>query len=156
MPEFLDALTTGQYLKRLYEKLMEPLLWKFHLTQAQADVLLFLENHPECDTAKEIVELRCLTKSHVSAAVDQLIARGFLIQKQDTTDRRRMHLVILEPAHEVIQEGKKLQALYKNLLYKNVLEDEAKQLHRLMKQIRKNAETALLHLGKETKTSILK
>ena len=51
----------------LYHKMQAPVLEQYQLTQIELDVLLFLAHHPHLDTAKDIVEVRRLTKSHVSA-----------------------------------------------------------------------------------------
>ena len=38
----------------------------YDLTQMEFDILMFLANNPQFDTAAEIVRIRKLTKSHVS------------------------------------------------------------------------------------------
>lgn len=63
-----DYFTHARTLELLYHKLQSPVLTRYRMTQIELDVLLFLANHPGLDTAKDIVEIRRLTKSHVSAA----------------------------------------------------------------------------------------
>ena len=65
-----DYFTHARTLELLYHKLQSPVLARYQMTQIELDVLLFLANHPGLDTAKDIVEIRRLTKSHVSAAVE--------------------------------------------------------------------------------------
>ena len=67
-----DYFTHARTLELLYHKLQSPVLARYQMTQIELDVLLFLANHPGLDTAKDIVEIRRLTKSHVSAAVEGL------------------------------------------------------------------------------------
>ena len=64
------------------------------LSRAEVDVLLFLQNNPGCNTAREVVELRGMAKSGVSKAVDALVRRGYLAAAPDGRDRR---VVRLEP-----------------------------------------------------------
>ena len=65
-------------LKRLYQEKLEPVCSEYSLTRMEMNILLFLANNPAYDTATDIVEVRHLTKSHVSASVKTLQARGYL------------------------------------------------------------------------------
>ena len=65
-------------LKRLYQEKLEPVCSESSLTRMEMNILLFLANNPAYDTATDIVEVRHLTKSHVSASVKTLQARGYL------------------------------------------------------------------------------
>lgn len=73
-----DFFAHTRTLELLYHKMQAPVLEEYHLTQIELDVLLFLSHHPQQDTAKDIVEIRRLTKSHVSAAVEGLVQRQYL------------------------------------------------------------------------------
>ena len=64
--------------KRLYQEKLEPVCSEYSLTRMELNILLFLANNPVHDTATDIVEVRHLTKSHVSASVKTLQARGYL------------------------------------------------------------------------------
>ena len=59
-------------MRRQYAHMLEQVSSPWGLTRAEMDVLLFLENNPDLDRAADIVELRGLTKSHVSIAVKTL------------------------------------------------------------------------------------
>ena len=48
---------------KLYGLLFTPLLERHTLTQLEADIILFLANNPEYDTARDIVEKRHLAKT---------------------------------------------------------------------------------------------
>ena len=63
-------------MEKLYSALFSPLLERCGLTQLEADILMFLANNPEYDTARDIVEKRRLAKSHVSVGVDALAERS--------------------------------------------------------------------------------
>ena len=51
----------SQGMKKLYGKLFETLLTQYDMTRLEMDILLFLANNPQWDTARDIVELRHLT-----------------------------------------------------------------------------------------------
>ena len=71
-------LTIRSALKRCYAHEMAGVLSRWQLTGMELDVLLFLGNNPDCDTASDMVQLRQLTKSHVSKAVEHLTALGLI------------------------------------------------------------------------------
>ncbi len=62
----------------LYEKRMAPVSTSFDLTAIELSIILFLANNPEYDTAKDIVNKRHLTKSHVSVSLRDLEERGYI------------------------------------------------------------------------------
>ena len=71
----------SQQLKKFYAKQFIPLIQKSRLSMRELDVLLFLANNPDYDTARDIAEFRSLAKSQVSQAVELLAAEdngGFL------------------------------------------------------------------------------
>ena len=47
---------------RLYDKMLKKVCTTYDLTIAEADIISFLQNNPEKDTAGDIVELRRLSK----------------------------------------------------------------------------------------------
>ena len=56
---------------------------KYDMTSIEVDVMLFLANNPQFDTAAEIVSIRKIAKSHVSLAVSRLTERGYLEKSKD-------------------------------------------------------------------------
>ena len=82
-------LTIRLAIKRLYDHEMAPIMERYTLTRMELDVLLFLGSNPGCDTAAQIVQLRMMTKSHISKAVEHLTELGFLTQARDEQNRRR-------------------------------------------------------------------
>ena len=61
-----------QQFRRYYDRQFTDLLARSGLTMREMDVILFLTNNPGHDTARDVTELRGLSKSQVSAAVDLL------------------------------------------------------------------------------------
>ena len=90
-----DYFTHARTLELLYHKLQSPVLERYQITQIELDVLLFLANHPGLDTAKDIVEIRRLTKSHVSVAVEGLSKKGYLLRVHRPDNRKLIHLSLL-------------------------------------------------------------
>lgn len=55
-----------------YEMLAKEVCDKYHLTQMEYNILMFLHNNPQHNTAAVIVKIRKSTKSHVSTAIKEL------------------------------------------------------------------------------------
>ena len=92
---------------RLYDKMLKRVCTEHALTLVEADIISFLRNNPEKDTAADIVELRMLSKGAVSKGVEALIQKSLLERIPDMEDRRRIHLKLrplAEPVTESIDE----------------------------------------------------
>lgn len=77
MPNPSELLYGIQQFLKCYEKQMNHTAAHYQLTTTELNILLFLANRPDMDTARDIVELRGLPKSCVSRAVDSLSGRVF-------------------------------------------------------------------------------
>ena len=135
--------TRSQGIRKLYCGLFTPLLERRGLTQLEMDILLFLANNPEYDTARDIVEKRYLAKSHVSVGVDALAGRGFLTRQLREGNRKTIHLVLTEAAAPVIEEGRAVQRQYGELLLSGFTEEERGELFRLLDKVGENVDAAL-------------
>ena len=78
MPQPIDFMRMIQQIRRRYAESLRPLERRWMLTGNEIDVLLFLANNPGYDTARDAVEMRGLSKSHVCKSVDALTKRGWL------------------------------------------------------------------------------
>lgn len=59
-----------------YELLSSGICDRYGLTQMEYDILMFLHNNPQFNTAAEIVKVRKSTKSHVSTSLKSLENNG--------------------------------------------------------------------------------
>ncbi len=95
-----------QSFRRFYTGRFAELAARSGLSMREIDVLLFLANHPGQDTARDAVELRGLSKSQVSQAVEVLTRGGFLERRPDSRDRRVVHLEkLMERAESLTKEA---------------------------------------------------
>ena len=67
-----------QRMVRLYEKMMREVCDRYRLSMVEVDIIAFLKNNPQKDTAADIVELRMLSNAAVSKGADALIQKGML------------------------------------------------------------------------------
>lgn len=133
-------------MEKLYGGLFAPLLERHGLTQLEMDILLFLANIPDCDTARDIVEKRRLAKSHVSVGVEALTERGLLERLRQEGNRKTIHLRLTAAAAPIVEEGRAVQRGYGERLLAGFTEEDRRQLERLMDRVAENVEAALKEL----------
>ena len=112
---------------RLYDNMLRPVCDHYGLAPIEATIISFLFNNPEKDTAADIVDLRMLSKSNVSLAVESLIQKSLLQRRQDKEDRRRIHLSLTSQAAPITREIESTRERFRKLIYKGFTEEE-KQL----------------------------
>ena len=120
---------------KLYGLLFLPLLERYGLTQLEADILLFLANNPECDTARDIVEIRHLAKSHVSVGVD--------------SNRKTIHLRLTDAAAPIVEQGRAIQHAYAGLIFDGFSEAQRQELFRLLDRVSENVDAAISAIEEE-------
>lgn len=104
--DFLDTITT---IKKLYTVSLEPVCKQYDLTRMELDILLFLANNPQYDSAKDIIERRKLTKSHVSTSIKSLTKNNYLKPVYLPNNKKTVHLKLLNSADEIIKAGQQAQ-----------------------------------------------
>ena len=132
-------LTIRSALKRCYAHEMAGVLSRWQLTGMELDVLLFLGNNPDCDTASDMVQLRQLTKSHVSKAVERLTALGLVLQQRDEMNRRRIHLKLAEAAEPILRDGREAQKRFVEVLIRGLNDEDKAAADRILTVMMKNA-----------------
>lgn len=142
--------TRSRGLRKLYGSLFTPLLARWSVTQLEMDILLFLANNPDFDTARDIVEKRHLAKSHVSAGVDALAGRGLLERRRLPGNRKTIHLRPTEAAAPIIEAGRTVQRRYGELLLTGFSREEREELFRLLERVGRNVDAALAAGGERS------
>ena len=127
----------------LYEKVTEPVRERYHLTRMEFDILMFLHNNPLYTTASDIVRVRRLTKSHVSASAASLEEKGLLEGRYAEGNRKSIRLRLTPAAAEIVTEGKKAQADYGEALLRGFTEAEREQFKAMFLRTCANADAEL-------------
>ncbi|MDO4482276.1 MAG: helix-turn-helix domain-containing protein [Bacillota bacterium] len=124
--------------RELYQTILNPVCVKYGITHTEATVLLFLANNPHCDTARDIVERRRITKSAVSAATRDLQERGLIKGKYTNGNHRSIHLTICDSAKEIVEEGNKAQNDFFSVLTEGFTENEKTEFRRYFERVTEN------------------
>lgn len=138
-----NFLTMRQVLYHLYMSLFEELQTCYGMTQMEINLLLYLANNPQIDTAAQLVKNGKLSKSQVSTAVDHLVQEEYL---QRRLEGRRVHLQLMPAALVVVEEGRRRQRAFGDAVLRGISPEERDQLNDLMVRIVANARDAEIML----------
>lgn len=123
---------------RFYTRQFTPLLERTGLSMREMNVLLFLANNPEYDTARDVTEFRGLSKSQVSQAVELLAAEGLVSRTPDGSDRRVIHLSLTEEAGPLAREAQSLQNSCASRLLSGFAPEESDRLLGFLERVLEN------------------
>lgn len=143
MPSTTDFLTSIRCIVKLQENMLKAICEKYRLSLIEAKIISFLYNHPEKDTAADIVEFRMLSKGNVSQAVETLIQKSLLTRQQDTADRRKAHLSLLPKANPITQEIKAMQKEFHREIFFKLSAEDQQQFTNIIEKIKNNAQNAI-------------
>ena len=113
------------------------------IARTSFDILLFLANNPEYDTARDIVEVRHLKANLVSIHLDRLEAEGYITRAFVQGDRRKRALRLTEKAAPIITAGRKLQRDFFARLEENVNDADKAALLRALETMNRNMDKLL-------------
>ncbi len=130
-------------IKALYASCVEAVCEKHKITRMELDILLFLANNPHFDTATEIIEIRYLSKSQVSASVKLLEKCGYLKKEYAKDNRKTAHLKICDKASDIVADGKQAQERFVEIMLRGFSEDEKECIRRYFEHIWKNINDCL-------------
>ncbi len=126
-----------------YEMLTRKVCEKYQLTQMEYDILIFLHNNPQHNTAAEIVKIRKSTKSHVSSSLKNLENRGLVERIQSADNRKHIEIVLLEKAVPIIEDGIKVQKEFAKTLLQGLTEEEKRICVEVFNKVCENADEYL-------------
>lgn len=122
-----------------YSQCVKPVCEKYGLTRMEFDILMFLSNNPEYNTASDIVRIRLLTKSHVSISLKELETCGLVKTAFLNNNRKTIHISIEEKAAPVIADGKLAQQEFAQKLLQGFSLEEVEMYSKLFQRTCENA-----------------
>lgn len=125
---------------RYYEMKVSGVCEKYQLRQMEYDILMFLYNNPEYNTAADIVRIRKSTKSHVSTSLKVLEDRGFIERRIDKDNKKHVTIHLPQLANEVIEDGIWAQKEFAQDMFDGLSEKEIKVFMSVFQKVYDNAE----------------
>lgn len=143
----LDFISVSTKAMKAYESFCQPVCRKFQLSQTSFDVLMFLANNPEYNTARDICEIRGIRTGIASVAVDFLVKNDYLLRQPDTSDRRIWRLILTEKSGAIVQEGRQIQQEFGTQLTSGISEEEITAYMQTAQKFKEN----ILHITRNKK-----
>ena len=140
MREFLRYIN---HYRRLVQLAMQPLRKELDLSQLDLDLLLFLYNNPELNTARDAVTYRGFAKSNVSTAVETLTEKGWLTVEPDPESRRIKRLVLCPGRQAELGRLAEQQAAILNRIGEGFTQEELRQFREALARMDQNMTKAL-------------
>ena len=126
-----------------YELLSSKVCDEYGLTQMQYDILMFLYNNPQHNTAADILKIRKSTKSHVSTSLKGLEDRELIKRLQSVENKKHIEIVLLENAMPIIEAGIKAQKDFASNVLSGLTNEEKRICMSVFDKICRNADEYL-------------
>ena len=127
-----------------YELLSGEVCDRYGLTQMEYDILMFLHNDPQHNTAAEIVKVRKSTKSHVSTSLKKLEEKGLVERIQSKDNKKHIEIVLLDKAELIVEAGINSQKQFAQNVLSGLTEEEKCMCINIFDKICNNAEEHFL------------
>ena len=126
-----------------YELLSGEVCDRYGLTQMEYDILMFLHNDPQHNTAAEIVQVRKSTKSHVSTSLKKLEEKGLVERIQSKDNKKHIEIVLLDKAELIVEAGINAQKRFAQNVLSGLTEEETHMCISVFNKICNNADEYL-------------
>jgi len=131
-------LNAGKHIYKVHDKFCEKISSKYGLTNLELNILFFLKSNLGPDTARDMAEKLNLSKSNISAAVDSLTKKGYIIGVQDEKDRRYIHLKLQKEAEIILEEAFITHDNFMKSITKDIPQEKLDTTREVMEQILQN------------------
>ncbi len=119
-----DYLCEAEDFHRFFEKASEQVCRKYEITVTGLQILTFLGNNPDRNTAKDICSCRFIKNSIASMTIDKLANRGYIIRESDSKDRRIQRLRLTEQAMPIVKDGQRMREQFTELIFEDFSREE--------------------------------
>lgn len=138
-----DIVMSGVQLKKLISKKAEPVMEEYDLRSVELDILVFLHNEKNVDTAKGIIERKHLSKAHISKSIDNLRTGGFIQITEDEEDHRVLHIRLTDKSNEVIRKMSGVYTECRDIMMNGISEEELNIVKTVLRHMNENVNRAL-------------
>ena len=125
-------------ISRAYTRSCKALCHELDIPQTAFDILMFLANHPEYKSARDIVEIRRIKANLVSINVDRLVQEGLLVRREVAHDRRKVELELTEKAAPIVERGRTVQKQFIDTMLQGIDETTLAAFHAMLTRMEQN------------------
>jgi DNA-binding MarR family transcriptional regulator len=131
---YFNLLKTGSWIEDNVKKALRP----FDLTHAQLNTLhILFEKDPEPVSANELRNRILVSNPDVTRLLDRLVKKGYVLRETCAENRRKVDISLSDSGRELFEKAHLLtKKAVGNFFEKQITEDEAKELRRILHKIR--------------------
>ncbi len=131
---YFNLLKTGSWVEEKIKNALKP----FNLTHAQLNALYILfESDPEPVTASELKKKILVSNPDVTRLLDRLVKKGYVLRKTCPENRRQIDISLTDPGRKLFMQAHlSAKQAMGDFFEKQITEDEAKELRRILHKIR--------------------
>lgn len=135
----LNVLEDFSMFKAAYSLFTERVSEKYSISRTEFDILMFLANNTQYDTAAKIVEMKHLAKSHVSVLVARLEEAGYITRSYAAGNHKTVHIKLADKAMPIVKEGRRAQISYAAMLLEGISDAQLAATKACLEKVRENA-----------------
>jgi len=144
MLEHEIGLLRGGQIKYVLGREMDSLCKKYHLRLTDIEVLFYLKNNTEKNTAGDIRKSLHINKGYVSQITNSLCEKGYLTADADANDHRYMHYSVTEKTHEITDTHQQIWDSLEQRLFDGISAEDRETFFNVLNAVYGNI-TKILH-----------
>lgn len=130
-----ELLAFMQQGSRVIDRMIGDTAAKWQLSASEIEILLFLDQMPHLDTARDVALYCGMSKASVSGNVLKLATRGLLTVDVDLKDRRFQHLTLTEQVAPILNDIRAMLQRFNSQLLAALTPQECEQFLALLSRI---------------------
>ncbi|CVI66932.1 Transcriptional regulator SlyA [Clostridiales bacterium CHKCI001] len=123
-----------------YEAACKPICRSIKLSKTAFDILVFLTDNPEYDTAKDISKYRAIEPNKVSFNVERLVEEGYLERHSVPGDRRKIRLVCTEKVQAIMEQEREISEKFYSTVLEGLSDEDISRFEQYIEIICHNIE----------------
>lgn len=124
--------------KKFNEKKLCKIYEKYDLRKIDMEIVVYLANCGDEDTARDIANTNMFTKGHISQSVKRLADMNYIKVEHDEKDMRVQHLKLTENVKPLLDELLSQKEKIVHSVFAGITEAESKVMDKVLKKICNN------------------
>lgn len=110
--------------KGFYRSCFDSVCKKHSLNRTELDIIVFLYENPDSDTATDITEKRGIAKSNVSTAIKSLTEKQYIEGYHKGENRRSIHLKLRDECRSLLEDIDEAKKTFYGTVFDGFNEEE--------------------------------
>lgn len=119
----------------------DDLLVRTDLSMLQLELLVSLGEYPETDTFTELLHTKDYAKSHLSTAINGLVAQGYLCKNPNPTNKKVFHLALTAQGQPIVAAYHQCVQAFRQQAFAGVSAAECAIFEQVLQKIERNFHT---------------